>query len=58
MDVIHLPPMSSAEKMVLILICVLLLGVDTMTTASLMKENIYLGLDYKFQSLLYYYHDG
>lgn len=39
MDVIHLPPMSSAEKMVLILICVLLLGVDTMTKATLITEN-------------------
>jgi hypothetical protein len=33
---------------------VLLLGIDTMTTATLIKENISLGLSYRFRSLVHY----
>jgi hypothetical protein len=38
-----------------VIVRVLMLGRDTMTTATLTKDNIYLGLAYRFRSLVHYH---
>jgi hypothetical protein len=41
-----------------LLVMVLLLRRDTMTTATLIKENIQLGLAYSFKGLVHYHQGG
>ena len=44
--------------LVAVLVRVLLLWKDTVTTTTLIKENISLGLAYRFRGLFHYHHGG